>query len=229
MPVIFEKRIMKNVRAVSGRTWIAVCVLLLFAAVSMFCGCARSKDADVFLTSEDFAEETGCDEAAYEKKAETETDREKEASLLVVHICGAVTNPGVYTLPEGSRVADALEAAGGFTPNAATDARNLAEYATDGSMIRIPTKQEAKEQQQNAESVQSGGSQSRDLDDGLVNINLAGTDILMTLPGIGQSRAEAIIAYRTEHGAFASIEDIMRVSGIKKASFDKLKDRITVR
>ena len=244
MPAICKKRIVKNARTESGREWLAVCLLLLLLAVSLFSGCAQSKDADVFLTSEAFAEETltgqavceaaasdeaGCNETAYDNTAETETDREKEASLLVVHICGAVINPGVYALPEGSRVVDVLEAAGGFTPDAATDARNLAEYASDGCMIRIPTKQEAKEEQQNAQHVINGGNQSAAAGNGLVNINLAGADLLKTLPGIGESRAEAIIAYRTEHGAFASIEDIMKVSGIKRASFDKLKDRITVR
>lgn len=140
-----------------------------------------------------------------------------------VHICGAVKEPGVYQLPEGSRIYQAVEMAGGLLPEADERYLNLAAMVADGMQITIYTKEEA------ATAVQSGGGME---DSGTypskIDINTAGKEALMTLKGIGESRAEAIIAYRKEHGPFKQIEDIMLVPGIKDGAFQKIKADITV-
>ena len=167
----------------------------------------------------------------------------EETKTLVVHICGAVSAPGVYELPAGSRIIDAVEAGGGFLPEADEACCNLAEEIVDGCQIYIMTKSEscADGQTEKKAGIQtSPGSdmQTTDrnvrsnsapaLENGLVNLNTADIAALMTLPGIGESRAKAIISYREQHGAFAQIEDIMKISGIKQAAFSKIKDKITV-
>jgi competence protein ComEA len=141
---------------------------------------------------------------------------------ILVYICGAVKSPGVYELAGGSRICDAVEAAGGLTDEASREYWNLAELLSDGEMLYFPTVEEAEERQESgAES--TGAS----VDDGRININTADADQLMQIPGVGESRAEAILSYRRENGSFSCIEDIMKVSGIKNALFEKMKDYIT--
>lgn len=144
--------------------------------------------------------------------------QEADPPKCFVHICGEVEKPGVYELAEGSRVFQAVEAAGGFTAEASQSSMNLAETIADGMQIVILSKEEA-------EAVQAAEEESAA---GLVNINQASKEQLMALPGIGESRAEDIIRYREESGGFQRIEDIMKVSGIKDAAFQKIKDSIAV-
>lgn len=167
----------------------------------------------------------------------------EETKTLVVHICGAVSAPGVYELPAGSRIIDAVEAGGGFLPEADEACCNLAEEIVDGCQIYIMTKSEScadgqTEKKAGIQTSPDSDMQTTDrnvrsnsataLENGLVNLNTADIAALMTLPGIGESRAKAIISYREQHGAFAQIEDIMKISGIKQAAFSKIKDKITV-
>lgn len=167
----------------------------------------------------------------------------EEAKTLVVHICGAVSAPGVYELPAGSRIIDAVEAGGGFLSEADEACCNLAEEIVDGCQIYIMTKTEScadgqTEKKAGIQTSPDSDMQTTDrnvrsnsapaLENGLVNLNTADIAALMTLPGIGESRAKAIISYREQHGAFAQIEDIMKISGIKQAAFSKIKDKITV-
>ena len=167
----------------------------------------------------------------------------EEAKTLVVHICGAVSAPGVYELPAGSRIIGAVEAGGGFLPEADEACCNLAEEIVDGCQIYIMTKSEScadgqTEKKAGIQTSPDSDMQTTDrnvrsnsapaLENGLVNLNTADIAALMTLPGIGESRAKAIISYREQHGAFAKIEDIMKISGIKQAAFSKIKDKITV-
>ena len=167
----------------------------------------------------------------------------EKAKTLVVHICGAVSAPGVYELPAGSRIIDAVEAGGGFLPEAEEACCNLAEEIVDGCQIYIMTKSEScadgqTEKKAGIQTSPDSDMQTTDrnvrsnsttaLENGLVNLNTADVAALMTLPGIGESRAKAIISYREQHGAFAKIEDIMKISGIKQAAFSKIKDKITV-
>jgi competence protein ComEA len=137
-----------------------------------------------------------------------------------VYICGAVANPGVYELTGGSRICDALDAAGGFSENAGTTYLNLAEFVSDGQKIYVPTQEEL--------TVELAAEEEAAADDGRININTASKEQLVTLPGIGDAKADSIIAYRTEHGAFSTIEEIMEIPGIKEAVFSKIKDFISV-
>lgn len=168
---------------------------------------------------------------------------ESTAGEVVVFVCGQVKNPGVYTLPSGSRIYEAVNAAGGYGTDADPSYLNQAQVLVDAQRVEVPTVQEAKElraqgqspdaqaqsasagtpAQESGSATQSGGESG-----GKINLNTAGVEELTQIPGIGESRAQAIIEYREQNGAFGSIEDIMKIPGIKQATFDKMKDRITV-
>lgn len=153
---------------------------------------------------------------------------DKVSACVVVHVCGAVQNPGVYSLAEGSRIYEAVAAAGGLLPEADEAYLNQAACVTDGEQIYVPTMQEVLEQSatltRNGQQTEIGTVSQ----DAKVNLNTATKEQLCTLPGIGESKAESIISYRNEHGAYGQIEDIMKVEGIKDGLFQKIKDRITV-
>lgn len=228
--------------------------LVLIAAIAVLglCGC-RSRET-LLLESEDmvktaYESERDAEQAA-SQGTETETLRDTEAavkqveeSTLFVHICGAVREPGVYELAGGSRVYDAVEAAGGFHEDADESYVNMALSLEDGWKIVIPTIEEtsimstdktAQDGEEGVgilagtESIQETSGKSGKGGNGLVNINTAGREELCTLPGIGASRAESIIAYREKNGGFSKIEDIMQIEGIKEGMFAKLKERICV-
>ena len=137
---------------------------------------------------------------------------------VVVYVTGAVLHPGVYEVGGNMRVSDAIEAAGGFKNNAAADYLNLAAQLSDGEKITVPTKKEAKALNKDDDSDESH----------LVNINTAAKEELMTLPGIGESKADAIIAYRQENGGYRNIEELMQISGIKEGVYSKILEYITV-
>lgn len=139
--------------------------------------------------------------------------------LIMVHLCGFVVSPGVYEVPEGSRVYEVIELAGGFLTGAAESYLNLAEIVTDGQKLVVPSLDEVESDRY--------GEIAAGKEDGLININTADKKLLMTLPGIGEARAEAIIAWRTENGDFQTKEEIMQVSGIKEAAYEKIKLLIT--
>jgi competence protein ComEA len=142
---------------------------------------------------------------------------------IVVHITGAVPRPGVYALPEGARVQDAISAAGGFLAEAEKSGINLARVLDDGEQIDIPYVEGASivVPTPGIEVVDSSSTE-------LININTASQFELETLPGIGPTTAEKIIEYREENGPFSTIEDIMDVSGIGPGTFERIKDLITV-
>ena len=146
------------------------------------------------------------------------TESSTEPIKIYVHICGEVNNPGVYELAEGSRIFEAVEAAGGFTEEAAQASLNLAQVISDEEQIVILTQDEAEEK----------ARLEREQAAGIVNLNTASKEQLMTLTGIGESRAEDILRYRQESGGFQNIEEIMSVPGIKESAYLKIKDSITV-
>lgn len=194
-----------------------VCLLLCVFLCVMICGCRDGGKVLILEPDQEETDEIGLDEALETGQiSDNQPDGVSNEPSIVVYVCGAVHNPGVISLPEGSRICDAVEAAGGLTEEAGEGTVNLAALAEDGEMIRIPTEEEAAAARQEADSK------------GIVNINTADISGLCTLPGIGESRAGDIIAYRESGGGFKKIEDIMKVPGIKEGAFQKIKDKITV-
>ena len=149
----------------------------------------------------------------------------EETGEIVVFVCGAVVNEGVYRLPAGARLCDALEAAGGFSEDADTSWLNLASFAADGQQIRVPTAEEGQELREKELSQQSSAAGRRD---GRININTAGLQELQEIPGVGGVIAGRIIAYREEHGAFTAPEEITGVTGIGEVIYNKIENYITV-
>lgn len=197
-------------------------ILLGFALLFLLQGCGSPLSGREKQVLETINLQTETDIPETEKSTETETAKDAGIeSEGKVYVCGAVNNPGVYSFTEGDRRVDALKAAGGATEEAATDAVNLAQPLQDGEMIRIPTKEEVL-----SGTVPEASDFSSE--DGKININTADVSQLQTLPGVGESRALQIIAYREENGPFGKPEDIMNVSGIKEGLYAKLKDHIKV-
>jgi len=152
-------------------------------------------------------------------------------SPIQVHVTGAVAKPGVYALPVGSRVQDAIESAGGITAEANAQTLNLAAVLEDGFQVWVPSKSPV---QESPAAGSSTGQAEIPLEPAnpaapgaLININTASQAELESLPGIGPVTAQKIIAYRQANGLFIGIEDIQKVSGIGPATFEKIKDLIT--
>ncbi|MDO5574976.1 MAG: helix-hairpin-helix domain-containing protein [bacterium] len=156
------------------------------------------------------------------------------AAEICVHVCGAVQHPGVYTVPETTRVYEVMEAAGGLTETAAADYLNQAASLTDGQRVYVPTMDEVSKNQIPAEmaaDIPVSSSSDRVVPEStgsMVNINTATAEQLKELPGVGDSRAQSIIAYREARGGFKSKEEIMQVEGIKEGMYSKMKDLIQV-
>jgi competence protein ComEA len=170
-----------------------------------------------------YLETAGSDTEEEVLSTQADSTPEQDSEPILIYICGEVRSPGVYELKGGSRITDAVEAAGGLTDKASREYWNLAELLMDGEMLYFPTVEEAKEREEAAEETSSAAE-----DDGLININTADLTELQKIPGIGESRAASIISYRQENGSFGSIEDIKNVSGIKDGLFEKMKDYIKV-
>ena len=171
----------------------------------------------VFLTMQQIPKDTGKDDFIYtEAEPVIAENVEESLSTIVVHVAGAVENPGVYTLQEGERVEDALQMAG-VLPDAYNDALNRASVMSDGQKIVVPVNNAGNQQMEEQE-----------VDDGLISINQAGLTQLMTLPGIGEVKAQSILEYRTQHGGFSSIEEIRQVNGIGESIFSQIKNKIKI-
>jgi competence protein ComEA len=140
----------------------------------------------------------------------------READMVTVYISGEVKNPGIFSLPSGSRVNDAILRAGGFNPDAISETVNLAAKLEDEDRIIIP----------GINPMDSPSSESNQKS--LININTASIEVLDQLPGVGQVKAETIVEFRTKNGPFLSIDDIMNVPGIGPELFILIKDQITI-
>ncbi len=145
-------------------------------------------------------------------------------AVIQVQIVGAVNHPGVYSLSAGSRIQDAIEAAGGFNPEAQPDCLNLTAFLNDGQRLYVPSITEGIITPQESKNTEV----ELNTPSGLVNINTADINLLMTLPGIGQSKAGEIINYRNQHGAFQSIDDLVNVSGIGPTTMEEIYTLITI-
>lgn len=175
-------------------------MILIIAFFGIFCaGCGA--DNTVYLEQTDTEIAVGV--------PETE-DSDIADSVCYVYICGAVAEPGVYEVRQGSRIYEVVSMAGGLTEDADVSSVNQAEAVYDGQMIYLPTEAEHET-------------------DSRVNINTASAEELMTLSGIGQAKAEQILAYRNANGNFSSEEEIMNVEGIKEGLYNRIKDNIRVK
>lgn len=200
--------------------------LFLFLGVVLMTGCTAS---EAVMTADegkyDTQEQDGVSEVA---QSDTDGNQQTERNTVVesgdldaiiyVYVCGHVNSPGVYQLSGNARVYDALQLAGGVTEDGNPEALNQAECMTDGQTLYVPGIDEDVEEQT-----------QQSAEDGLININQADRETLMTLPGIGESKADMIIQYREEHGAFQSVEELMDIPGIKEGVFNKMKGKIICR
>ena len=226
-------------------------ILVLVSLFLFSTGCSKKNTELVLEEPEAAMEQSDNSSSAGSEEDDAPSSDSETASLeqpaievqqkVIVHVCGAVNNEGVYELEPGSRVIDAVNAAGGFLEDADESYVNLAQILEDAVKLRIPTVEETKAlmTDETQQDIQDGnqmagisGSSEADADGpdrgGKININKASETELCEIPGIGPSRARSIIAYREEHGRFGTIEDIMNVSGIKDKFFAKIKDHITI-
>lgn len=263
---------MQRKNRIEHTKWLCLAGALVTAC--LLCGCTRKEEL-LILTEEKTAQETISEaaesgevgdvstltqeNAAISQRTEASVEEKAqqvpaESSILYVHVCGAVKAPGVYELPAGSRVYEAVQAAGGFSEDAEQSYVNQAQMLTDGVKLVIPTVEEAAEhgksetdaaagdqketaaqigiigQEDAAKGAATGQADAGDGNQtvGRININTATKQELCTIPGVGETRAAAIISYRESHGGFAKPEDIMKVNGIKEGMYEKIKDSISV-
>lgn len=201
-----------------GATAVAVLVAIAIAA-----GAAQALSTEGFAVTKDEPEPSaGAAEAA------TDAVEAAEPAQVCVYVSGAVARADVYFLDEGSRVADAIVAAGGFSDEASVDALNLARVLNDGEQIAVPTIEAASAAAAGAPAQGASATSAPSSTGGLVNINSADSAALQTLSGVGEATAQKIIADREANGLFRTIEDLKRVSGIGDKKFEALRDLICV-
>lgn len=213
-----------------GHKAVVVAILVVIAAAS---GLAMASfgghSSSVSFERSDEASVSDVHGAGDASSDDESSAKSSSAAEVYVDVDGAVVRPGVYRLKDGARVSQAIDAAGGLTAEADVTGLNRASKITDGQKIYVPTvgEQQAAAAVGGAESsaatTPGAGSSS-----GLVNINTASAAELQTLSGIGPSMAQSIIDERTKNGAFASVDDLMRVSGIGEKKLAKIKDCICV-
>ena len=170
--------------------------------------------AEVTTVSKDSASEK-------EEKSQKSETEEVEQDLITVDVKGAVKSPGIYDLPVGSRINDAVQKAGGLTENADSKSINLAQRISDEALVYVPTKEETTSQE--AHSNASNTKENKK-----VNLNKASLEELKQVKGLGGKRAQDIIDHRETNGKFKSVDDLKKVSGIGAKTVENLKEYVTV-
>ncbi|SHE73448.1 competence protein ComEA [Atopostipes suicloacalis DSM 15692] len=225
---------MEKIRRKIEKHWQALIILLislilgliisLFFLAPSFRGKEINQGTDLI---EELMNEDEEDILSEESEASTDKEEQIAESLkeIIVDIKGQVKVPGVYHMEEGSRIIDVIEKAGGLLDESETTAVNFAQLLSDQMVIYVPKiGEDIPVESTISQEIAEGGEQEQSK----ININEADKEALMTLNGIGDSKAENILAYREENGLFKSIEDIKNVSGIGEATFNNLKDSIVV-
>lgn len=221
-------------------------------AVLTLCGCAETGDTRMYLEaktqdsqngmrleeSSAFAEDSEKDSGTADgsqlptgRDTSSQESKSEEEQTCFVYVCGAVRHPGVFELPLGSRVYEALARAGGLRKDAYEKDINQAEQIADGQMIEVLTKKEymeSQEQKKTDEKVKEPNQKPDQQQDGRIDLNTATMEQLMTLSGIGEAKAANIIAYRESCGGFSAPDEIMNVSGIGEGVYARIQDKITV-
>lgn len=202
--------------------------IVLLGIICLVLGIGQSHSEplnDIAIISQSVAESSIVSEASL-------TESERSPAFLYVDVKGAVVQPNVYQLPVGARVVDAIQAAGGYTMQAATQQINQAQLLSDQMMLYVPTQEELQSEskvevaQLTSPLLENNVSES---EQGKVNINTATETELTQLSGIGAKKAQAIIEYRQTNGSFQSVEDLQQVKGIGVKLFEKIKDQVIVR
>lgn len=229
---------LKNINWSNYKKYIVVCIVILF--MLLFGG--------IYLVSASTRAEETPEEQIIKKDEVINVIDEKVEETVLVDVKGAVSNPGVYQLKLGCSVQDAINMAGGLLENSNTSVINLSKRLTDEMVIIIYTNEEidlwTKDNKVTTEFVYIevpcecpdtmneaciGVKEETNIEtEALISINKASKEELMNLSGIGESKAEAIIKYRNDHGDFKDISDIMKVSGIGQSAFEKIKNKITI-
>lgn len=228
------------------KRYVIIGLTVIFVLVSGVCySCNYSKDKAILLSGiegnsknteadSDNTDNTDNASAAPISEGLPSEDTEsgqvtQQQGIIAVHICGAVKQPGVYEVLEGSRISDVIKLSGGLAKEAAGDYINQAEKVTDGQRYYIPTVNEL-EDLPAVEMIRSGQSDNNIEDkDQSVNINTADEDELMTLPGIGEAKAKSIIDYRNTNGKFKTTEELMNIPGIKEGLFNQIVSMIVAK
>jgi competence protein ComEA len=199
-------------------------LFVVLAGILYSCNMTGQKKELIPLTQDLETKETSGTREENNLKEEKTLLEDSDAKSLYVHICGAVKKPDVYEVKDGTRIIEVIRLAGGLTDEAAGDYINQAALVTDGQQVYIPTKSEV------VDASPSGYLQNSNQDGAnIVNINTAAKEELMTLPGIGEAKANSIIAYRQENGGFKNIDEIKNIEGIKDSVFNKISELITVK
>lgn len=195
---------------------INICFIFLMFSICLvtFSSCGKTSYLDKSQDSNSTKETS--DKKNTDKDSSSKNTTSKTSGKCFVQVSGAVNSPGVYELSGEPRIFHAILMAGGLREDADVSSLNQAERISDGQKIVIKTRDEA--------AMEAAVSAN----DGKVNINTADAKTLMTLPGIGESKANSIIKYRESKGSFNSIEDIKNISGIKDGVYNKIADSIKV-
>lgn len=200
-------------------------VLIIFVLVVLF-GIYLYNQANEYTEAEE------SQKVLLEEKIENEQEEkeEKEENFVIVHVAGSVKKPGIVKLPDGSRVEDAINAAGGLTEDADITYINLACVLEDGIKLRIPSINDTidNNEAQNTKYIIEGIGTEEQKTSKTININTASLEELQNLNGVGPSLASKIIEYRKENGKFKTIEDIKNVSGIGENKFEEIKNQIKI-
>lgn len=206
---------------------VAICfVFIVFSGIFYIKSSTGGKNLSFIKNTEESTNIASIKDSVSSSENSSKSSFETPAATedIAVYICGAVKHPGVYSFVMGQRLCDAVKAAGGFKKSAARFAVNLAKRLSDSEQIVIPTKKQAASAKiSNDSGIKTESSGENEL----ININTASKEELMALSGIGESKADAIIKYRSSN-QFNSIEDIKNVTGIKDGVFNQIKDQITV-
>lgn len=212
---------MEGIMKKDTRIIFGICIVFIVIAVFLF-GKQQKKNVSVSQnTVAELADNFQTELPNHSSKPIAASSEEECA----VYVSGAVKKPCLFRYHGTARVDDAIQAAHGFQKDAAKDSINLARVLNDGEQICVLTKKQARKSTVAKADTASEKSQS---DNKQIDINKATLEELMTLPGIGQAKAQMIITYRTEEGSFAKKEDLMKISGIKEGVYHKIKDLITI-
>lgn len=211
--------------------------MFLIWTVFLCCGCGGASGMKTYLKADvqngqeaGIRQDAPASEPISDTAQETSASESEETQTCFVYVCGAVKRPGVFELPKGSRVYEALALAGGLRKDAYDKEINQAELIKDGQMIEVFTIEEQKELQRHKRQTQTRQPDAPDdvSYDGRIDLNTASKEQLMTLSGIGEAKADNIIDYRKSSGGFSSPEEIMNVNGIGEGVYARIQDKITV-